>query len=425
MRTLLSVLSLGLLAPLAACNGQQPGGQLVKSRQSRISAASVDPSVVAAQAADNTQLAFDVYAQLKGTPGNLFFSPYSISSAMTMAWAGAAGNTATQMASALELNQSPANVLGAFNALDAALASRGQSGSSEGGGPFQLNVVNAIWTQQGAPLEAPFLDALAENFGAGVRTEKFSTAPEAARADINAWVDDNTGGKIPTLLQPGTVTSDSRLFLTNAVYFDGSWDSAFDAQDTKPAPFNALDGTTPTVQMMNQTYSGRYSQGTGWQAIDLPYSNNALTLTVIVPDMGQFASIETQLSATFLAGVLAAEEQDQITLGLPKFTATTKADLVPTFKALGLTDAFTSLADFSGIDGAKDLAISTIVHQAVIDVDEKGTKAAAATAIGIGATSGMTTQKSVTLTVDRPFFIVLRDIPTNTALFVGRITQLQ
>lgn len=415
-----SVVLAGLVG-LAAC-GKGAGGTLVQSNKARLSASNVPASDVQAQAADNTTFAFNLYAQLKATPGNLFFSPYSISSALAMTWAGAQSDTETAMADALHFSLPGARLHPAFNALDTALASRAdEGGSGTDDGPFRLTVANALWTQQDLPIQPAFLDTLAENYGAGVRQEDFKTAAEPARADINAWVADQTEDLIPELLAKGSVESSTRLVLTNAVYFDAAWAQPFNPGATQSQPFHALDGSSPSASLMHESLETQYAQGDGWEAVELPYSNPSLTLTVIVPKEGQFAAVESKLSASFLGQVVGAEAPTEVQLAFPKVDVTTEASLRDPLTALGMGVAFSDQADLSGIDGQRDLRISAVIHQATVKMDESGTRAAAATAVTVGTTAAHL--NPVTLTVDRPFFLVLRDQPTGTVLFLGRVTE--
>ncbi len=423
------IVTFAALPFIGACGSSSPGpnsdgGNEVVSSQPRASADDTPPADVTTQAHDDEQFAFDLYAKLAATPGNIFFSPYSISTALGMAYAGAETSTATAMATTMHYEMPADRVQAARNALDLALASRADAGTSEDGGPFKLNVANALWAQRGLALEEPFLDTLAEDYGAGVRVEDFTTAPATAVADINAWVNTATAGKIPMLLGPSDVTTSTRLVLTNAVYFNGSWKVAFDPTKTEPAPFNELDGSAPSVPFMHGDLETGYAAGTGWQAVEMPYSNQDLTLTVIVPDAGQESAVEAQLSASFFDSVVAAEQLGIVTLSIPKFSAKTSAHLAAPLVQLGMGPAFTpGVADFSGIDGQNDLFISDVVHQATVTVDEAGTEAAAATAVGIAGNAAPGLE--VTLTIDRPFFVVLRDRPTGAILFVGRIVAPQ
>ena len=416
------------LTALAGCGGASSSDDIARSNKPRLDGTTVATADIAQQGADDQTFTFDLYGQLKGATGNLFFSPYSVSAALGMTWAGAGSDTATAIATALDFSLPEARAQAALDAIDQQLASRASVGTSaDGQGPFTLNVANALWAQKGLTLLTPFLDTLATDYGAGVHLENFASAPDPSRLDIDRWVSNKTDGKIPMLLGEGTITNDTRFVITNAVYFSGSWAIPFETTQTKTATFNDGDGTTSSVPFMNTDPSGflqtMYAAGTGWQAVELPYSNPALTMTLIVPDAGQLSFVEGQLSATFFDQVTASETEADVTLSLPKFTATTQASLKPPLSALGMATAFGSDADFSGIDGAHDLAIADVVHQATITIDESGTEAAAATAV-IGTANGIVYFPAQTVTVDRPFFIVIRDLPTHSILFVGRIAKI-
>jgi serpin B len=322
------------------------------------------------------------------------------------------------MATALDFTLPAPRVHAAFDSIDLALQTRAQTGSGANGGPFVLDVANALWAQSGLTLEQPFLDTLATDYGAGVRLEPFATAPDSARTDINAWVDGKTDGLIPQLLGPGSITNDTLFVITNAVYFSGAWQTPFEKSATHSATFNNADGTTATVQMMSGSYSGAGFVGSGFTAVEIPYSNPDLTLTLIVPDAGQLSTIEAQLSESFFANITHSEMNAEVALSLPRFTATTQASLKAPLSSLGMGAAFSAGADFSGIDGAHDIIIGDVIHQATITVDEDGTQAAAATGV-VGV--GTALLPSIALVVDRPFILVLRDLPTGTILFLGRI----
>lgn len=421
VRTVLRRAALALAATLLACGGTPPApisGRLQQSSKPRLSAASVPAADVRAQAHDNAAFAFDLYAQVRDQPGNLFISPYSISSALAMVSAGARGASLAAMDGALHFQLPAPRLHAAFNALDAALASRAQVGTSATGGPFTLSVANALWVQDGLGLQQDFLDTLAQNYGAGVHLEDFLRASEPARAEINAWVEQQTAGKIPELLRAGDVDANTRLVLSNAIFFSGAWATPFDPQQTHAGDFHALDGSTAQVPLMHLAHSLGYARGQGFAAVELPYSNRDLSLMVLVPDPGQLANVEAQLTVGLLDQTTAALAPQQVLLDLPRFSATTHAKLRPALTRLGMGPVFDDGADFSGIDGLHDLHVADVVHEATVQVDEAGTEAAAATAVVMAGNAAST---PVSLTVDRPFLLVLRDLPTGSVLFLGRV----
>jgi serpin B len=267
------------------------------------------------------------------------------------------------------------------------------------------------------PLEEPYLEALAARFGGGLRLVDYKTQTEEARALINGWVDAQTEHRIPELLVPGVLTPATRLTLVNAVYLKAPWQTPFSADATKAGTFTRADGSTVQVPFMAATESLRYASGDGWRAVEIPYIGGSLAMTVILPD--DLATFERALSADSLAAITGALADAQVALALPKFGIETKAELASILAALGMPSAFDDRADFSGITTAEQLVISNVIDQANIDVDEKGTEAAAATAVVMRATA--IPAEPVTLRVDRPFLFALHDIPTGAVLFLGRV----
>ena len=370
----------------------------------------------------NTAFAFDLYQRLRAEGGNLFYSPYSISIALAMTWAGARGMTADQMQAVFHY-PSPWRVTGEiFDALDLALASRGQNSQGADGKPFKLSVANAVWGQSGGDFVPDYLDYLAQDYGAGLRVVDFMTAPEPSRVAINSWVSDQTSGRIPDLLPPGSITMDTRFVLTDAVYFNASWQQPFDVHATKDGTFHALDGSTQPARMMSTNLTGvGYAAGDGWQAAAIPYDGDQLSMVIIAPDAGRFAEIEAALDGKKVGGVLAALSRSGLALTLPQWKTEASTSLARTLSAMGMPLAFGDGADFSGIDGQRDLSISEIFHKAWITVDESGTEAAAATAVVVGTDAAFNQH---TLTVDRPFIYLIRDDATGAVLFVGRMVSL-
>ncbi len=376
-------------------------------------------------AQDNGEFALDLYQALMGGDGNLFFSPFSISQALAMPFAGARGETERQMADTLRYRQPQDRLHPAFNALDRTLASRGEDLPSMGppGAPkpeFRLNIANAVWGQAGFSFLEDYLDTLAENYGAGLRPMDFAMEPEESRVRINDWVADQTEDKIKDLLQQGTVNDTTRLVLTNAIYFNASWLWPFNPGDTVEQPFNLLDGRTVEVPMMNETndkFYG-YAKGDGFQVVDLPYFPDDLAFTILLPDDGKFRDFERSLTPALLGQAIDELETAYITLTMPRFEFESAFSLNETLAGMGMPNAFGD-ADFSGITGSKDLWISEAVHKAFVSVDETGTEAAAATSVAMPESGPIT--EPVPVTIDRPFIFLIRDKPTGTILFLGRV----
>lgn len=385
----------------------------------------VPPADTAQLVADNTAFAFDLYRALHAADGNLFCSPYSISLALGMTSAGARGETLEQMRAALHFTLPDERLHPAFNALDLDLTRRaGQNAAAEADGGFELSLVNALWGQAGLRFEPDFLDALALNYGAGMRLVDYAADPEGARQTINDWVETETRERIEDLLPQGVIDSDTRLVLVNAIYFKAGWLFPFDEARTAPAPFVRLDGSSVQVPMMamQETQSLAYAAGDGWQAVALPYVGGTAEMVVIVPDGGQFATFEAALNAETYDRILADMQPRQVQLRMPAFDFARQFMLRETLSGMGMPAPFTpGLADFSGMTLEDALFISQVVHQAFINVDEAGTEAAAATAVVMSREAAVIAGPEVVLTIDRPFVFIIRDVPSGTILFLGRV----
>jgi serpin B len=426
-RIILSTTAVAILA-LTACGpgpaGTTPGrapGEAVASDLERVSAPRVSDSDRDALVAGNSAFALDLYQRLAQEQGdeNLFYSPYSISLALAMTYAGARGQTEQQMADTLHYTLPQDRLHPAFNALDQALISRGEGAAGQDGEGFRLNIANAIWGQESYTFLEPFLDTLAQNYGAGLRVLDFAGAPEMARVIINDWVSEKTEGRIEELIPQGALSPVTRLVLTNAVYFNAAWARPFEAGLTSDGAFHLLDGGEANVPMMHQTASFGYAAGPGYQAVELPYDGNELSMVVLVPDAGDFRAFEASLDAERLAEIVGALEHHEVALTMPRFGFDASFGLNDALQAMGIEDAFSDAADFSGMTGDTELFISSVIHQAFVSVDEAGTEAAAATAV-VMAAKGLPSEP-VQLTVDRPFIFAIRDIQTSALLFVGRV----
>jgi serpin B len=357
-----------------------------------------------------------------GEKGDAVVSPASIALALAMARAGALGETASQMDAVLHDAASDAHPTW-MNALEAALASRTGTFKDAGGKDqaVSLRIANATFSQADMHLQPAYLRALAERFGAGMRLVDFRTATEAARLAINGWVADQTEQRIRELLEKGVLDDMTRLVLVNAIYLKAAWLNPFQENATAPAPFTHLDGATSEVPTMHLVAELPYAEGDGWRAVELPYVGDSLAMTIVVPD--DFAAFTAGLDApTFRAITDAlAESQPEVTLAFPKFGTETKVDLATVLAEMGMPLAFDPYrADFSGITTEAQLYISAVIHQANIDVDEKGTEAAAATAVVMRDTA--MPADHVTFNVDHPFVFALRDVPTGSIVFLGQIT---
>ncbi len=426
---LIVVLVLVLLLPLiASIQLTQPAaGEVLKSDKERITSPDISPSELSLLVEGNSAFAVELYQALKGKEGNLFYSPYSISLALAMTYAGARGETAQQIADTLKFMLEQERLHPAFNWLDAELASRGEGAQGKDGEGFRLNIVNAIWGQKDYEFLPAFLDILAENYGAGLRILDFITEAEKSRIIINDWVSDQTEGRIEDLIPEGAINELTRLVLTNAIYFNAAWEYPFDEDMTANGPFYLLNGGQVTVPMMKQTESFGYTDGEGYQAVELRYDigelsdGKALSMVIMLPETGQFEAFEGGLQAQKLDDIISGLQPAQVTLTMPKFEFDSECSLKDTLTGMGMPIAFAPYeADFSGMTGNRELFISDVVHKAFVAVDEAGTEAAAATAVIVGTTS-VPVEPPVEVTIDRPFIFLIRDIETGAILFVGRV----
>jgi serpin B len=416
-------LALVLLSPLIASIGttEPAAGEVLQSDKERITSRDVSSSEQALLVEGNSAFAFELYQALKGQGGNLFYSPYSISLALAMTYAGAHGETAQQMADTLQFLLEQARLHPAFNWLDAELASRGQGAQGKDGKGFRLNIVNAIWGQKDYEFLTEFLDVLAENYGAGLRILDFIREAEESRLIINDWVSNQTEGRIEDLIPEGVIDELTRLVLTNAIYFNAAWKCPFDKGMTADGLFYLLDGGQVTVPMMKQTESFGYAYGEGYQAIELPYDDGELSMVILLPEAGQFGAFEKELEAQQVDAIIDDLQSTRVTLTMPKFEFDSEFGLKDALAGMGMPIAFSpDEADFSGMTGNRELFISDVVHKAFVAVDEAGTEAAAATAVVVGTTS-MPVEPPVEVTIDRPFIFLIRDIETGAVLFVGRV----
>ncbi len=415
-RHLVAVLTL-VLAVSSACTG--PGD--VGLARADVPRASADPVDATSAATAINGFGLELLRRSGAIDANVVVSPASVALALAMARAGARGETAAEMDAVLGAVASDEHA-GWLNALDAALAGRSGTFPDTAGQahPVALRIANAPFAQRGMTLLPAYLEALASRFGAGLRLVDYRADPEAARRLINGWVDDQTVQRIPELLVPGIITTDTRLTLVNAIYLKAPWLTPFSPDATKPGAFSRPDGSTVDVPMMSTSESLPYAEGTGWRAVELPYVGGSLALTIIVPD--SMAAFQTSLTPELLTGLTGALQPRQVQLALPRFGIESKTDLATTLAAMGMPLAFDAdRADFSGITAEERLVISAVIHQANIDVDEKGTEAAAATAVVMRVTGAPA--EPVTLRVDRPFLFALRDVPTGAILFLGRVSD--
>jgi len=404
-------------------------GQELQSDKQRITSPIASSADLAALVEDNSIFALDTYQNLPDD-GNIFFSPYSISIALAMTYAGARQSTEQQIADTLHFTLPQDRLHPVFNSLDMELSQRGQGAKGKDEKGFRLNIVNAIWGQKGFTFLQNFLDTLAENYGAGIRLLDFISAPESARVTINDWVSEQTEGKIKDLIPTGAISPLTRLVLTNAIYFNAAWLNTFSKDLTMDGTFHLLNGNEVTVPMMHQTEQLAYTEGSNYQAVELPYDGREISMLILLPQAGKFTDFEGSLDADKVGDIVKALEPRRVGLTMPKFEFTSSFSLNEVLKTMGMPLAFTptppsgicsnEYANFSGMGGRCDLYISDVIHKAFVSVDESGTEAAAATAV-VMVTSSLPIGEPVSFVIDRPFIFLIRDIQTGTILFIGRV----
>ncbi len=411
------VLILMLTPGLAGCTPSTSGKHVVaaagllQSDQPRQTPISLEAAQVDALVASNTAFALDLYRTLFTRDDNLFYSPHSLSTALAMMYLGARGDTETQMAEALHYTLPQSQLHTAFNALDQALTSHSDAA-------FQLHLVNAVWGQAGEKFLSAYIDALAQNYGTGLHIVDFQQADQARRS-INQWVAEQTEEKIPELLPTGALDAETALVLTNAIYFKAAWEHTFSEDLTHESAFQLLNGQEVQIPMMQQATSLGYAEKAGTRAVELPYAGGAFSMVLLLPEAGTFERFSQDLDTDTLNALLVDLSPAYVRLTMPKFHFDTALEMKQALMALGMVDAFGD-ADFSGIDGTRELFIDEVYHQAFVHVDEAGTEAAAATAVVAGRKSARIDQ---VLTLDRPFLFLIRDLDTGTILFLGHVVN--
>jgi serpin B len=377
-----------------------------------------DSPLMASIVSSNTAFAADLYKKESARSGNLFFSPYSISTALAMTYTGARGPTQKEMAQVLHFGQSPEELPEAF----AGLAKR--MDEIQQAQQVNLSVANALWCQQDYPFSAPFLKLTKEFYDAQAHQVNFRTQTEAVRKEINTWVARKTQDKILDLIHPGQLTDQTRLVLCDAIYFKGNWASRFEAKKTRPAPFFTAPNQPVQVPMMSQTLSLRSKEYPDFYLLAVPYTNDVLSMVILLPKaMDGLGALEKQLDSAKLSEWLTALEAapaGKADLFLPKFKLDCRLELANDLSEMGMPSAFGPQADFSGMSARRDLFISAVIHQAMVDVNEQGTEAAAATGVAIKSLAIVRNFNPV-FRVDHPFLFLLRENQTGSVLFMGRV----
>jgi serpin B len=354
----------------------------------------------------------DLFAKLRDKPGNLFFSPLSIETALAMTSGGARGETLAEMNKVLHLSGTGAHHL---------VGGLMRSLQSTPDAKYELAIANALWGQTGLPFKPLFLAESKKYYDAGLNTVDFHQ-PEAARLTINRWVEEKTKDKIKELFASGSLGPANRLVLTNAIYFKGKWADPFKKENTKDEPFKLADGGTVSAPLMRRGGNYRYMAADGVQAVDVPYVGGKIAMLVVLPAAGGLPAVEKALTVDKLTAWTSRLKFADGDVLLPRFKTTDKFELGDTLQAMGMRLAFSDSADFSGMC-SEPLQISSVVHKAFVDTNEEGSEAAAATGIAMRATAARVPQERFTFRADRPFLFVIRDVTAGTPLFVGRIAN--
>ena len=356
------------------------------------------------------KFSFDFYHNISENKNeNIFFSPYSIFVALSMAYEGARGNTSAQMYNLLNFFQNDSATQGSFAKIYNLLNQK-QTG-------YKINTANAFWIQQNYPFLPDYINILENYYLAEANELDFSENVEAAKI-INSWIENQTNGKIKDMIDPGALSEFTRLVLTNAIYFKGLWENPFDPKYTSQADFNINSSETIKVDMMSLSDSTfNYTETDELQFLKLPYQGNDLSMIVILPKENNVSIVDSLLNTVNIEDWNSSLNETKINVDIPKFKFKTEYNLNNILTKMGMIDAFSEdYADFSGMDGTKNLFISDILHKAYVEVNEEGTEAAAATAVII--TTGMTT---TTFNADHPFVFLIQHESTGAILFMGKI----
>lgn len=376
------------------------------------------PADVLKIAEGNNRFTFDLYRRLSKQPGNLFFSPASISTALAMTYAGAEGRTEQEMARVLHFTLPEPRLHAAQRDARTVLDSGGKKRG------YELSIANRLWGQKGYGFRPDYLKTTATDYGAALAELDFVRNSAAARDAINGWVERETRGKIRDLIPRGALGPMTRLVLTNAIYFKGDWTKKFDPRNTKNARFHVSPEKKVTAPLMFQKHRFGYAAFKDVQLLALPYGKEKhLSMVVLLPKSNDgLPALEKSLDADALAKRMSRMRPREVKVYLPKFKMTARFELGATLKALGMPTAFTpGKADFSGMATSEKLYISAVIHKAFVDVNEKGTEAAAATGVIIKATAAP--PPPPVFRADHPFLFLIRDNRTGTILFVGRVVN--
>jgi len=418
------LLATGLAFLFLGCNSsttkEQPNNGETNIVESKLKRNLTPPSSKEEQkslAKENNDFAFEMFKEFRERETeNIFFSPYSISTALVMTYAGAEGETRSQMAKALHFKDDDGSLHNNFNALDLHI--------NHNEGNYTLSVANSLWPAKGFTFREHYLDTIKENYGAKLRPLDYANDIEGSRKTINRWVEEKTHNRVKDIIPAGSLSPATRLTLVNAIYFKATWENQFSSYMTEDDSFTREDGSTVKKSFMKQTESFLYEESDDFQAITLPYVKYRTSMQIILPKVGKYNSVMENLNSYYTLINRDNRSYQRVKLKLPKFEFATKGyQLKEPFQKLGMVDAFRDGAEFGGISENEVLRIDQIIHKAFIKVDENGSEAAGATAITMRATAMPVQEDPIEMSVNRPFIFFIKDEMSNQILFIGLIKE--
>ena len=383
-----------------------PLGDIKKADDSKATQEGINAVVTA-----NNEFAIEFYNNITAEDdGNVFFSPWSLESALSMTYEGAKGQTATELQAVLRVPVDPEIRKPAFAAI--------MNNLNPQDAGYMLSTANALWAEPTFTFLEDYFDTVQNYYLGGVTNLDFMGDIEGSRQTINTWVEDNTNDKIKDLIPQGMLSPDTKLVLTNAVHFKGDWAIQFKEENTREGEFRTPDGTIQTDMMNLYDESFSYMENDDMQLLEMPYEGEELSMVILLPKTDSLDDLEASLTIGNLNTWLSSTWNADPIITMPKFKFETKYFLAKKLAQMGMPTAFTGAADFSGISGGKDLFIDEVIHQAYVDVNEEGTEAAAATAIIMKITAIM---EPLRFTADHPFIFLIRDMESGQILFMGRV----
>lgn len=365
----------------------------------------------------HNRFAFDLYRRYSFASGNIFFSPYSISTALAMTYEGAKGATAEEMQSVFYFPQDENTRRSGYEILCGDINRKDKK--------YTLSTANALWAQKDYPFLQGYFAAVEKHYGGRVVNMDFVKAPEISRRKINRWVEEQTGDKIKDLIPSGLIGPLTRLVLTNAIYFKGEWVRQFDSKKTEEQDFKVAQDKTSRVPMMQSAGPDsvfNYAENSALQILEMPYSGNELSMLLLLPKRHDIKPMEEMLSPSKLSEWKRVMKEQRVDVFIPRFKFETKYFMAKDLADMGMKTAFTGSADFTGMSGKRELFISEVVHQAFVEVNEEGTEAAAATAVVMRLTAMHPGEPAVPVfRADRPFIFIIQQKATGHILFLGRV----